>query len=89
MHLLHNFSVLIITSYKLGPDKYSVFTICERQSLQEISHVVHYRYFQLCMVFIIHDRNEYIYLLLLLSTNSLDPCLWEESDHPAFGPPAS
>ena len=26
---------------------------------------------------------------LLLSTHSLDPCLWGESDHPAFGPPAS
>ena len=22
-------------------------------------------------------------------TQSLDPCLWGESDHPAFGPPAS
>ena len=28
-------------------------------------------------------------LLLLLSTLSLDPYLWGESDHPAFGPPAS
>ena len=28
-------------------------------------------------------------LLLLLSTHSLDPCCWGESDHPAFGPPAS
>ena len=28
-------------------------------------------------------------LLLLLSTHSLDPCLWGESDHPDFGPPAS
>ena len=27
--------------------------------------------------------------MLLLSTQSLDPCLWGESDHPAFGPPAS
>ena len=26
--------------------------------------------------------------LLLLSTHSLDPCLWGESNHPAFGPPA-
>ena len=28
--------------------------------------------------------------MLLLSTHSLDPCLWggAESDHPAFGPPA-
>ena len=25
----------------------------------------------------------------LLSTHSIDPCLWGESDHPAFGPPAS
>ena len=24
-----------------------------------------------------------------MSTHSLDLCLWEESDHPAFGPPAS
>ena len=24
-----------------------------------------------------------------MSTHSLDPCLWWESDHPAFGPPAS
>ena len=30
-----------------------------------------------------------IWLLLLLSTHSLDPCLRVESDHPAFGPPAS
>ena len=28
-------------------------------------------------------------MLLLLSTHSLDPCLWGESYHPAFGPPAS
>ena len=27
--------------------------------------------------------------MLLVSTHSLDPCLWGESDHPAFGPPAS
>ena len=27
--------------------------------------------------------------VVLLSTHSLDPCLWVESDHPAFGPPAS
>ena len=27
--------------------------------------------------------------LLLLSTHSLDLCLWGESDHPASGPPAS
>ena len=26
---------------------------------------------------------------LLLSTHSLDPCLWGESDYPASGPPAS
>ena len=24
-----------------------------------------------------------------MSTHSLDPCLWGESDHPAVGPPAS
>ena len=24
-----------------------------------------------------------------MSTHSLDSCLWGESDHPAFGPPAS
>ena len=24
-----------------------------------------------------------------MSTHSLDPCLWGESDHPVFGPPAS
>ena len=28
-------------------------------------------------------------LFLLLSNYSLDPCLWGESDHPDFGPPAS
>ena len=28
-------------------------------------------------------------VLLLLSTHSLDPYLWGESDHPASGPPAS
>ena len=27
--------------------------------------------------------------MVVLSTHSLDPCLWGESDHPAFGPPAS
>ena len=27
--------------------------------------------------------------LLLLSTHSLDPCLWGEPDHPAFGLPVS
>ena len=26
---------------------------------------------------------------MMLSTHSLDPCLWGESDHPAFGPPAN
>ena len=26
---------------------------------------------------------------VVLSTHSLDSCLWGESDHPAFGPPAS
>ena len=26
---------------------------------------------------------------VVVSTHSLDPCLWGESDHPAFGPPAS
>ena len=25
----------------------------------------------------------------VVSTHSIDPCLWGESDHPAFGPPAS
>ena len=25
----------------------------------------------------------------VVSTQSLDPCLWGESDHPAFGPSAS
>ena len=29
------------------------------------------------------------HLMLLLSTHSLDPCLWGESDHPAFGPSTS
>ena len=28
-------------------------------------------------------------MFLLLSTHSIDPCLWGECDHPAFGPPAS
>ena len=28
-------------------------------------------------------------LVVVVSTHSLDPCLWGESDHPAFGPPAS
>ena len=27
--------------------------------------------------------------IMLLSTHSLDPCLWGESDNPTFGPPAS
>ena len=27
--------------------------------------------------------------VMLLSTHSLDPCLWRESDHPAFGTPGS
>ena len=27
--------------------------------------------------------------LLVLYTHSLDPCLWRESDHPVYGPPAS
>ena len=27
--------------------------------------------------------------MLLLSTHYLDPCLWGESYHPTFGPPAS
>ena len=26
---------------------------------------------------------------VVVSTHSLDPCLWGESDHPAFGPPVS
>ena len=26
---------------------------------------------------------------ILLSTHSVDPCMWGESDHPAFGPPSS
>ena len=29
------------------------------------------------------------HVVVLLSTYSIDPCLWVESDHPAFGPPAS
>ena len=37
----------------------------------------------------IHWILDFKYILLLLSTHSLDPCLWGESDHPAFGPPAS
>ena len=32
---------------------------------------------------------KYECFVLLLSTHSLDPCLWRDSDHPAFGPPAS
>ena len=28
-------------------------------------------------------------LVVVVSTHSLDPCLWGETDHPAFGPPAS
>ena len=27
--------------------------------------------------------------VVLLSTYFFDPCLWGESDHPAFGPPAN
>ena len=27
--------------------------------------------------------------VVVVSTHSVDPWLWEESDHPAFGPPAS
>ena len=30
-----------------------------------------------------------IVTFMLLSTHSLDPCLWGESDRPAFGPPVS
>ena len=28
-------------------------------------------------------------VVVVVSTHSIDPCLWGESDHPAFGPPAS
>ena len=28
-------------------------------------------------------------MAFVVSTHSLDPCLWGESDHPAFGPPVS
>ena len=28
-------------------------------------------------------------MYLVVSTHSIDPCLWGESDHPAFDPPAS
>ena len=34
-------------------------------------------------------RIGYIVVVFVVSTHSLDPCLWGESDHPAFGPPAS
>ena len=34
-------------------------------------------------------HNYFYCQLLLLSTHSLDPCLWGEFDHPAFGLPAS
>ena len=30
----------------------------------------------------------HIIVHLVVSTHSIDPCLWGESDHPAFGPPA-
>ena len=36
-----------------------------------------------------YENECHIYLVLLLSTHSLDPCLWGESHHPAFDPPAS
>ena len=29
------------------------------------------------------------FVVVVVSTHSLDPRLWEKSDHPAFGPPAS
>ena len=35
-----------------------------------------------------HTWVKAVVLLLLLSTHSLDHCLWGEFDHPAFGPPA-
>ena len=35
------------------------------------------------------STNQRFSLYLLLSTHSIDPCLWGESNHPAFGPPAS
>ena len=30
-----------------------------------------------------------MWLVVVVSTHTLDPCLWGESDHPTFGPPAS
>ena len=37
---------------------------------------------------VVCDELHNIHGMLLLSTHYLDPCLWEESDHPAVGPPA-
>ena len=37
-----------------------------------------------------HSKPQSLHLsCLVLSTHSLDPFLWGESDHPAFGPPTS
>ena len=33
--------------------------------------------------------NDVLLDVVVVSTHSLDPCSWGESDHPAFGPPAS
>ena len=40
--------------------------------------------FCVCCIF-----SKLVSLVVVVFTHSLDPCLWGESDHPAFGPPAS
>ena len=52
-----------------------------RQKAQHSSHLLHKHttYF----------TTPWLKPTILFSTHSLDPCLWWESDHPAFGPPAS
>ena len=35
------------------------------------------------------STRQIIVVVVLLSTHLLDPCLWGESEHPAFGPSAS
>ena len=40
-------------------------------------------------IFFLRQKDYVTYIIVVVSTHSLDPCLFGESDHPAFGPPAS
>ena len=43
-----------------------------------------------CICVLTNNMLAFYYILIaVVATHSLDPCLWGESDHPAFGPPAS